>query len=130
MIHYSEIEAFNRGERECILLLEEYLDQIKSSYHIRKFPDGQGVLIAESKMSINTFNKLYAMEGMDIALGMVLGYPPECVRWFSKLSSEEKKRAPGINAGSYSFKCPIHLLRYAKEYMKTQYGLETKVFSQ
>lgn len=115
---------FNLGHRVAIVLGEEELSHLERSYYKMKLY-GSIYLVASDKMSIEVYNESIKLGFNDEeVLGCVIGYPVECAKWFAKASREELSNSGVMMSGSYTFKCPEHLVDYAKEYMLEHYGLK------
>lgn len=123
LVIHPEVSAFNKGTRTAILLnkTNPILNLIQRPY--KKLDLGQNSLFfAKTGAQINELKHLLATENSDVAIGLSLGYPPECVYWFDKASQDELRTTPVAIFDNFRFKCPESLFPYAKEYMQKQHN--------
>lgn len=119
----DDIKAFNdkREGRNAIYVNTNYSSKVtRDCFHLIL---KRGSLFTSTKEQLDKFRKDREAHGLDYALGMVLGYPPKCVEWFSRTSRQEHLQTGGLHGGSFSFKCPDSLMDYAKDYMRTHHSV-------
>lgn len=119
----EETLAFNLGLRDAIFIGVSELKNIVRE-HFTTYVYNSGILVVSKFEQLCEFSKLSRKHGEDYALGIVLGYPPECVNWFVNSSIEEHVICKYADGGSFSFKCPERLFDYAKTYMKEYHNVE------
>lgn len=122
---FKEIEAFNNGHRDSIFILKSSLNKIKRGHSMLEVGT-LGVLVVDSPQKIHEYTDMVNEYGEDYALGIILGYPPECVLSFTRATLSERKHFGNLSVGSFSFMCPEELKDYAVNYMKDRYGLESQ----
>ena len=122
---FKEIEAFNKGHRDSIFILKSSLNKIKRGHSMLEVGT-LGVLVVDSPQKIHEYIDMVNKHGEDYALGIILGYPPECVLSFTRATLSERKHFGNLSARSFSFMCPEELKDYAVNYMKDRYGLESQ----
>ena len=122
---FKEIEAFNNGHRDSIFILKSSLNKIKRGHSMLEVGT-LGVLVVDSPQKIHEYTDMVNEYGEDYALGIILGYPPECVLSFTRATPSERKHFGNLSVGSFSFMCPEELKDYAVNYMKDRYGLESQ----
>lgn len=122
---FKEIEAFNKGHRDSIFILKSSLNKIKRGHSMLEVGT-LGVLVVDSPQKIHEYTDMVNEYGEDYALGIILGYPPECVLSFTRATLSERKHFGNLSVGSFSFMCPEELKDYAVNYMKDRYGLESQ----
>ena len=124
-VTFKEIEAFNNGHRDSILILKSSLNKIKRGHSMLEV-GALGVLVVDSQQKIHEYTDMVNEYGEDYALGVILGYPPKCVLRFSGASRIERKDFGRLSSGSFNFMCPEELKNYAVNYMEDRYGLESQ----
>lgn len=123
LVIHPEVSAFNKGTRTAILLnkTNPILNLVQRPY--KKLDLGQNSLFfAKTGAQIKELKHLLATENSDVAIGLSLGYPPECVYWFDKASRNELRNTPIAIFDNFRFKCPESLFPYAKEYMQKHHN--------
>lgn len=97
------------------LLNLQTITPYNSSYQINE----HSVLVFRSYKDYSEFLKNKRAFGEYVAIGYSLGYPLACAIWYKNLIDQENyaelTETGTIDFGSYSFKCPEHLIEYAKD---------------
>lgn len=113
---YTEVDAYNEGKRDVILVTERKLEDVIEEGRCARVAHNQWLVYRDSLDGFHC-NLLIQSKGKAYGLGIILGYPPLCVEWYSKTERTELAYHGTLYGGSFSFKCPEHLIPYARAYM-------------
>lgn len=113
----GEVTEFNRGMRSCILIGKNSLHKVFRAHRTLELRNS--VLVSEvegHERRFAQFQEYRATRGLQVAIGLTLGYPPKCVEWFDLPEHDRRVKVYTGSVGSLHFVFPENLMNYVREY--------------
>ena len=111
-----EIKDFNESLRNVILINNDKLKLVKGMYEKLR-TSKYSVMVFRYGFDLYLFNHMYEKYSREKAIGYLLGYPPKVVDWYVDAPNNVIYETGTVEYGSFTFKCPDFLLKYAKDYL-------------
>ncbi len=121
MVIWGEIQDFNEGKRINILINKEDITQISKPFiSIKPVSLPHAILITSvgGEKHFDDFSKNEDIFGLDYALGMFFGYPPQAIQWFTGKESNEDIPVAMGKVRSLTFVFPTLLVEDMLDYYK------------
>lgn len=120
MVLWEEIDEFNRGLRSCVLINKNSLQEVFRAHRTLELKElRNSVLVSEvegHERRFAQFQEYHATRGLQVAIGLTLGYPPKCVEWFDLPEHDRRVKVYTGSVGSLHFVFPENLMNYVRDY--------------